>query len=281
MERIERALEVARLHRHRMSDGAAPGVASLPPPAPAPNFAEALAEQHGVLRIEDAPSVSLAPREVLRERYVVFPDEEGAANLAYRMLRTQVLQRTRQHGLRCVGVVSAANGEGKTLTAVNLALSLSAEPNQPVVLVDLDLKRPSVAKLLGLDVMQGVDAVLAGPDPLEAIWRRCAEFPRLAIVPAIAPIQGSAELLAGPSAASLIKTLRSVSGDPLVLVDLPPALLSADVLAIAPQLDAVVMVVSEERTRREDIQSVLELLSSTPVVGTVLNASVEAEARSY
>ena len=61
-------------------------------------------------------------------------------------------------------------------------------------------------------------------------------------------------------------------------VDLPPVLLSADVLAVAPQLDGVVLVVTEERTRREDIQRVFELLRSTPVVGTVLNASAEAEA---
>lgn len=266
MERFERALEVARLHRHRVAE-------------PPPNFAEAMAESNGSPRIEDAPIEALASREELRERYVVFPDDTGAAALAYKMLRTQVLQRTRQNGMRCIGVVSAANGEGKTITAVNLAMSLAAEPNQSVILVDLDLRRPTIASLLGLAVTRGVESHLNGPDTVDGLWRRCAGHERLLVLPAVTPQADSAEILAGTSAATLIKTLRSVHGAPLVLVDLPPALLSADVLAFAPLLDAVVLVVSEERTRREDIQRVFELLSNTPIIGTVLNASAEAEAR--
>lgn len=272
MERIERALEVARLHRLRLGEPAATEV---------PSFAEALAEQRGSLRIEDAPLATLAAREELRERYVVFPDEPGPAALAYKMLRTQILQRTRQHGMRCLGVISAAGGEGKTLTAINLALSLSAESNQSVVLVDLDLKRPAIARQLGMAVDKGVESNLAGPESVDAIWRRCAGFPRLVVVPALCAMPDSAELLGGGGATALLKTLRSVAGEPLILVDLPPALLQPDVLAIAPLLDAVVLVVSEERTRREDIQRVLELLRDTPVVGTVLNASADAELRGY
>ena len=66
-----------------------------------------------------------------------------------------------------------------------------------------------------------------------------------------------------------------------MIVDLPPVLLSDDVLAIAPQLDGVVLVVTEERTRREDVQRVFELLRSTPVIGTVLNGSADSESRAY
>jgi Mrp family chromosome partitioning ATPase len=67
----------------------------------------------------------------------------------------------------------------------------------------------------------------------------------------------------------------------LLIVDLPPVLLSDDVLTVAPQLDAVVLVVTEGRTRREDIGRVLELLGNTRVIGTVLNRSSESEQRAY
>ena len=94
------------------------------------------------------------------------------AGHAYRMLRTQVLQRARTHGLTTLGVVSAVNGEGKTLTAVNLALSLAAEPNQTVLLLDLDLRRPAVARTLGLAVERGLERGLAAIFPRKCLLRR-------------------------------------------------------------------------------------------------------------
>jgi Mrp family chromosome partitioning ATPase len=287
MERIERALEVARLHRHRMTEGAPATVHIAPPPAahapspPSPSFAEVLAEERGRAQLEDAPVAELSPRDTLRERYVVFPDEPGAASLAYKMLRTQVLQRARQHAMRCIGVLSAASGEGKTITAINLSLSLAAETSQSVILVDLDLKHPAVAQTLGMNLEKGLDHYFADGEALENIWRRCEGIARFTVVPTLAPVTGSSELLAGTVTAGLVDQLRKVSGEPLILLDLPPVLLSDDVLSIAPLLDGVVLVVTEEQTRREDLQRVFELLRSTPVIGTVLNASAEAEARAY
>ena len=281
MERIERALEVARLHRLRMADGTQAPAAPVPVAPPAPKFGEVFADDPDALRLESADAAKLPAREALRERYVIFPDEPGPATLAYKMLRTQVLQRARQNSMRCIREISAASGEGKTLTAVNLALSLAAETNQSVVLVDLDLKRPSVAATLGLDLSAGLEGHLTGDASLLSCCRRVAGFDRLFVVPTLAPVAGSSELLASAVAAELIKTLRAASGEPLVLFDLPPALLSDDVLAVAPLLDGVVLVVTEERTRREDLQRVFDLLRNTPVIGTVLNASSEAEARAY
>ena len=276
MERIERALEVARLHRHRLNEAG-----SAPAAPPTPSFAEVASSEPARARIEDAPPIELGDRDSLRERYVVFPDEAGPAALAYKMLRTQVLRRTREHAMRCIGVVSAASGEGKTVTAINLALSLSLEPNQSVILVDFDLKRPRVAATLQLAFERGLESHFADGTPFESMWRRCAPFERLAIVPTLAPIGGSSEIVAGRVTSELVRKLREVSGEPLVLFDLPPLLLSDDVLAFAPLLDGVVVVVAEEQTRREDLNRIFELLRATPVIGTVLNASADAEIRTY
>jgi len=282
MERIERALEVARLHRHGLTEAAsAPGPATMTMMPSAASFAEAMAEEQAMPRIDQAPLAQLASREQLRERYVVFPDEPSPASLSYKMLRTQILQRARQHSMRCIGVVSAASGEGKTVTAINLSLSLAAESNQSVILADLDFKRPSIARTLGLECESGLESFFTRDATIESLWRRFEGIPRLAVLPTMAPLAASSELLAGAAGAELLKNLRNVSGESLVIADLPPALLSDDVLAIAPSLDGVVIVVTEERTRREDLQRVFELLRSTPVIGTVLNASADAEARTY
>lgn len=275
MERIERALEVARLQRLRHADAAAPVA------APSPSFADVASADTVGLRLEDATLVDLPARDVLRERYVSFPDEPGPAALAYQMLRTQVLRRAREHNMRCIGVASAASGEGKSITAINLALSMALDPNQSIVLADLDLRRPSLASTLELEPRQGLEAWFERGEPLAPMCQRIAGFERLAVLPTLRAVQGSSEMLASPVTQELMTRLRAIPGAPLVLVDLPPVLLSDDVLAIAPLLDGIVLVVTEERTRREDLQRVFDLLRTIPVIGTVLNASAEAERRAY
>jgi Mrp family chromosome partitioning ATPase len=279
IERIDRALEVARLQRSRATEQL---VAAASPPQ---SLSEIDPIEHApvaaAMRLRDAPIVEWSARELLRERYVVFPDENGPASQAYKMLRTQVLQRARQNSMRCIGIVSAASGEGKSVTAINLALSIAADPTQSVLLVDLDLRNPSVARRLGIESGEGIEAVLTSHASVASVLRRASFNDRLGIVPACAPVAESSELLATPRAAEVMRELRSVAGEPLVLIDLPPALLSDDVLALAPLLDGVVLVVTEERTRREDIQRVFDLLRDTPVIGTVLNASADAETRAY
>lgn len=220
-------------------------------------------------------------RESLRARRVVFPDEESVPADAYRMLRTQLLQRVRQRGARVIGVASPADGDGKTLTAVNLALALAAEPNQTLMLVDMDLRRPSVAPLLGIPDARGVDAVLRGESTIdESLWRPEGRE-RLVVLPS-APLGGqSSETLAGERTRSMLLELRNRYADRLVLLDLPPVLLTDDVLTLAPQLDGVLLVISELRTRREDLARAQQLLAGVPQLGTVLNRARESERRAY
>ncbi len=123
-----------------------------------------------------------------RANRVVMPDDPGPAAQAYRMLRTQVLQRARREDVRALGIVSAADGEGKTLTAINLALGIAAESNQDVLLVDLDLRRPSVASVLGLTPPQGLEGWFASghADRRHLLWTRGVD--RLEIIPTLAPL---------------------------------------------------------------------------------------------
>jgi len=220
-------------------------------------------------------------RASLRQRRVIFPDEESLAGAAYRMLRTQLLQRVRQRGARVIGIASPADGDGKSLTAVNLALALAAEPNQTILLVDMDLRRPTVATLLGIPVARGVESVLRdeiGVD--EALWRP-EGIDRLAIVPTASLGASSSELLAGERTRAFLQEIRSRYADRLVILDLPPVLLTDDVLTLAPLLDGMLLVVAEQRTRREDLQRVHTLLANVPQLGSVLNRATRPERRAY
>jgi Mrp family chromosome partitioning ATPase len=222
-------------------------------------------------------------RAALRERRVIFPDDSDPAAQAYRMLRTQVLRQCRLHKLRMIGVVSTVDGEGKTLTAANLAISVAAEPNQTVLLVDLDLRRPTLAQLLGLTVTEGLDSWFNdnGQADVANLFVRLEGVERLRVLPTLGSVAGSSEALAGPRTQELLTELKNRYTDRLVIVDLPPALLTDDVLTVAPLLDGVLVVVSEGRTLREDVTRMRELLGAVRVVGTVLNISSESEKRTY
>ena len=127
MDRIQRALDLAKSQRvHHAAQAASMAV---------PNPDEARAERLALNREFSLSTIESLSRltvdwQALSEKRVLSPRDAHQAGAAYRMLRTQILQRARAHGLSTLGVVSAVNGEGKTLTAINLALNLAAEPNQ-------------------------------------------------------------------------------------------------------------------------------------------------------
>ena len=279
MERIQRALEIARA-------GRASALAEPPRSAGRPDV---------VVPIDPAGSRSAPPagalpaelprlrldRDGLESRHVVLPGESGAPSHAYRMLRTQILTHIRARACRVIGIVSATDNDGKTLTATNLALSLCTEPNQTVILVDLDLRRPSIAPLLGIQAERGLEQWLAGRASLDDVCVGVEGLERLLVLPTMHAVPNSADLLAGPRLAAMLGELRGTQSDRVVIVDLPPALLATDVLTVAPLLDGVVVVAAEGRTRRDDLQRLRELLLPVRVIGTVLNMASDFESRAY
>ncbi len=279
MDRIQRALDLAKSQRLQHAAQAA----SMAVPNPDETRAERLAlnREFSLSTIESLTRLTL-DWQALSEKRVLSPrDTRHHAGAAYRMLRTQILQRARTHGLSTLGVVSAVNGEGKTLTAINLALNLAAEPNQSVMLVDLDLRRPAVAQTLGLSAPRGLEEWFGGDLATREVCYGIEGVDRLYVLPTLSPVTGSSEVLAGIDTRKLMEELKARDPGRMLVVDLPPVLLSDDALTVAPLLDGVVLVVNERRTRREDVSRVIELLANTKIVGTVLNRSSESEKRAY
>jgi len=280
VERIQRALELANSDSWRIS---VRRKADADPPHADHHSPEERAMLREAAQAAEPASLSTLAidRARLRARKVVFPEDSSPAARAYRMLRAQVLHRVRSSGLGAIGIVSAASGEGKTLTAVNLALSLAADPNHSVTLIDLDLRRPAVAATLGLAPSLGLDSWLTAEHPLESVLYGLEGLERLSLVPTLAPLVAASEALAGDKARDLIETLRATERRRVLIADLPPALLSDHVLTVAPLLDGFVLVVTEGQTHREDVERVFELLGRDRIVGTVLNRSSDSEQRAY
>jgi protein-tyrosine kinase len=226
--------------------------------------------------IEYTKTRVFAPSEALLEsNRIMAPNVMSAAAAAFRMLRTQVLQRMEENHWRSLAVMSAGKDDGKTTTAINLAISLASDELHTVLLVDFDLRCPRIGEALGIVPETGVDDVIRGKARVEDCLYHPENFDRLVILPARAAMQNSSEALAGPRCRELVAELRARYPDRLLIFDLPPILGADDALAFTPLVECGLMVVAEGATKREDLLRCMELLRRTPVVGTVLNRATD------
>jgi protein-tyrosine kinase len=218
--------------------------------------------------------VEVDPRHLESER--VLPSGAAGVNGApYKMLRTQVLRRLDKLAVNSLAVVGAATDTGKTLTAINLAIAIAADPERTALLVDLDLRRPSIHRRFGVEPTVGIDDCLRRSAPLSEAMLRLAGYHRLAILPARERTLDSSELLSTRRTEEMITEMRSRYRDRILVFDLPPVLQADDALAFAPHVQAVLIVVGEGRTRRDDLLRTVELLRDLPIIGTVLNGTRE------
>ncbi|MBL8267859.1 CpsD/CapB family tyrosine-protein kinase [Steroidobacter sp.] len=203
------------------------------------------------------------------------PGATGPHGAAYKMLRTQVLRKLDQLGANSLGVMSAQSSEGKTLTAINLAIAIAADPARTVLLVDFDLRNPNVHRRFGYEPAVGVDDCLRLRRPVQEAMFKVAGYERLTILPARERVEHSSELLMSPATAEIVNEMRMRYANRVIIFDVPPVLLADDALAFARYLQAGLLVIGEGKTRRDDVTRTFQLLHDLPFVGTVLNGSRE------
>jgi protein-tyrosine kinase len=266
MERLKKALDLARAERGRKLLAAA----ATPAESPAP--ANTAANMQDTRVLSHARVASTEP-SVLRANGVMSADASGPAGHAFKMLRTQVLQRLRQRGWNTLAVISPTPKDGKTFTAINLAIAIAGDTNHTTLLVDFDLRHPSVHKRFGIQPEIGVEQCLRGEATVSEALVNPQGYPKLLLLPAREPVSNSSNLLSSEHTRRVIRDLKERYPNRMVLFDLPPVLGADDALAFAPQVDAALVVVGEEHTRREDLLRCFEILRDIPVIGTVLNGS--------
>jgi Mrp family chromosome partitioning ATPase len=192
------------------------------------------------------------------------PIAESCRHLALRV-RAE-LDRRRQKSLAIVGPL---RNEGKTTLACDLALALaSVSKSREVALVDLDLRRPSVARALGAEVGRGLDEHLRGEAPLQDV-RVSIDRPALDIFPVKKAQQSAHELLVGPPLAKLVEELESTYTT--IIYDTPPALLVPDVSLILGPVGAYAVVARVGKTRKRAFRHMLALLPKERLIGSILN----------
>lgn len=223
-------------------------------------------------------SASLDPAVLARNHLLCgVGTEDPLAADKYRLLRTRIAQIMLARGWRSIGITSPGTKAGKSVTAINLAISTAREGNYRVLLVDADIRRPSIEKYLGLDCPTGLPDYLRGDVELHESIVDIENLPNLSVLPGeddgiVGPVP---ELLKSERMRDLLQTLPSTDKSMVVIVDLPPALIGDDVIAVAASLDCLLIVVDAASTAADDLKETVELLTDFNVIGTVLNNSDE------
>ena len=268
MERIKQAVERARRERNAR-DAIAQARAAKPIPA-----GSADAGEDGSAPVYTKTQVVQVTRAALRDKNVISGFDPCSFTESFKILSTRVARILHERHWSTLAVTSPNEGEGKTLVAINLAISLSRQFERTALLVEADLRKPSIAQYFGLKCDAGLSQYLNEDVPIEELLINPG-IPGFVFLPGGTPQPHSAEMLGWEKTGLLVDELQKRYRDRVVVFDLPPVLAAADVLAFAPHVECTLLVVGEGQSTDEQVQRAADLLSSTHVIGTVLNKSRE------
>jgi len=214
-------------------------------------------------------AINLDPNTLAKNRLVAMIPDSPEIDF-YKVLRTRILRRTQEQGGRSLMITSALPGEGKTVTAINLALTFAKEYEQTVLLVDGDLRMQRIHELMGYKSDKGLLDYLHGDCPVSdlIVW---PGIEKLTVISGGRTINESSESLASPRMKELVADMKSRYPERYVFFDVPPVLAGADAMAFAPLVDWIIFVVQAGQTSMLDVNRALQVLPKEKLLGLVLN----------
>jgi exopolysaccharide/PEP-CTERM locus tyrosine autokinase len=218
-------------------------------------------------------------RKMLAAKGMLVPDAPvGALAEEFRLVKRQLLGTARKVAAtdaakaRTMLVCSAKPNDGKTFCAINLAISIAAERDVEVLLIDADFAKPDVMQQLGLGERRGLLDMLADPsiDPEACVVP--TDIPHLSVLPVGAKTNSDTELLASKRTGAVIAKLLAADPNRLLIFDSPPALAASPAAVLASHAGQVMLVVRADRTAESDLREAVALLDGCDEIQLVLNA---------
>lgn len=204
----------------------------------------------------------------------------------YRVIKRPLISNARGKGVpilnhgNLIMVTSSLAGEGKSYTSVNLAMSIAAELDNTVMLVDADVARPSILKMLGLPPSPGLLDLLEGTADMSSVLLR-TNIDKLTVLPSGTPHGRATELLASEAMRLLLEDMAERYSDRIIIFDSPPLLLTTESRVLASQMGQIVMVVQAGKTLRSDVIHALSTIEACPVRMLLLNKSQNESISGY
>lgn len=226
--------------------------------------------------------------EKMRRAGMVTPDgERTQISEEYRLVKRPLLSNAFRRDGKAIArgnlimVTSALPGEGKTFTAINLAMSIAQERDQTVLLVDADVAKASIPEFLGIPYEKGLLDVLADPSiPLSDVMIR-TQIENVSILPAGRRHRQSTELLASEAMRKLVDDLATRYPDRIVIFDSPPLLATSEASVLGSHMGQIVMVVETGKTPQEAVREALNHIDQCEFVGVVMNKGIAATRDGY
>ena len=277
VERLRMAIEKARASRTGASASPAAALPDRGPENPAETRSQPSPQDADPwLALEE---ITLDPRRLVRER-VITRDKADRAHIVFDSLRTRLLKALRDNGWWRVVITSPTKGCGKTMVAANLAFSLARQSEVSSMLIDLDLRMPTLAQRLGQRESYAVERYLLGEIPPRDYFRRAGN--NLALGLNTVRVRNSAELIQSKRVAATLDATWELYRPHVAIFDMPPMLTCDDVLAFLPNVDCVLLVVGGGESKAADIEECERLLADhTNFLGVLLNKGEERDAQAY
>jgi protein-tyrosine kinase len=276
MERIREAIRMAKEQR---KGGAPAAPRALPMP---PEFSIDDGRERITLADRKPRSVLKVDKNHLETNRIIALQVGNPQATSFDMLRTKVLQEMDEQNWQVLVMTSPSVGCGKTMSSINLALSIARQPDRNVFLVDLDFRKPKVAYTLGVTPEHDIANVIKGECDIEdAMFSLDIAGPHLTVLANRQSIKHPSEAIVSRQVKNLFDHLRAEPGKPIIVVDMPPVLITDDVLAFLPQADCCVLAVAEGVSTIGDVDSSEKLLTGTNYLGCILTKSSERHLAYY
>jgi len=268
MSRVYRALEKAEEEKKRKGKQEAPikvfeEKAALKKETPVLKFHEEEAERFELPAQEETPVLIVPPHSFAGEQF--------------RKLKAQIFHRL-SNPPHSILVTSTTPGEGKTMVAVNLALAISKEIHRKAVLIDADLRKPSI-HLDKSEDRKGLSNYLSDGVPLSEVLRK-SEIENLQIITAGPPAPKAAELIGSKRMGEFMKSLKEIGDSTYMIIDSPPVFSTTEPVLLSKMVDGVIFVVMAGRTPKEAISRATKSLDREKIIGVVFNQT-ELKPSSY
>ncbi|MFC1826915.1 CpsD/CapB family tyrosine-protein kinase [Thermodesulfobacteriota bacterium] len=233
-----------------------------PQPSPPENISPSISDQSDISNEMDGWD------EKLRE--IISGSAKQVAE-SIRMFRTKIFYPKSGQPPRSILVTSAIPGEGKSFVCANLGMSIAQGLEKEALLVECDLRRPSLSKLLGLANSRGLVDYLQSGVPIEQLIQQTS-MPKLSVLASGKPPKNPAELIDTEKMKSLIDDLEKQNLNRLIIFDSPPIQAAAETDILAKMVDKVVLVVRWGYARREHTKQLIEMLGRDKILGVIFNA---------
>jgi Mrp family chromosome partitioning ATPase len=211
-------------------------------------------------------------KERLMQHRIVAMQHNTIEAGAFKILRTKLFKKLKANNWNSFAITSPTKNAGKTTVAVNLALVMAMESNQTILLVDMNLKNPTIHRYFDIKVRAGLkDCIISNYLLSDVLISPSVK--RLVVLPGKDQIVHSSEMITTPKMRTLVEEFKSYYLPQITIFDLPPVLNSDDVLASIDYYDALLLVVEEGGNSPDDVENSLKMLSESHLLGTVLNKS--------